>query len=126
MKAGKLMLFFAFGVLMLALAACSPATDTLPGTGGTPGDLDDVANQAVMDARDWLARETGVDVASIQVVDVSRQEFSDSCLGLGGPAESCLQVITPGYQAIFEVNGMEYEVRMDEAATTFRSPQFSQ
>ena len=51
------------------------------------------------------------------MVDV---EFSDSCLGLGGPAESCLQAITPGWLVLLDVNGEPYEVHTDETGQQIR------
>jgi heat shock protein HslJ len=39
---------------------------------------------------------------------------------LGRPNESCLQAITPGWRAVFEINGQRYEVRTDETASTMR------
>ena len=37
-------------------------------------------------ARDALVQRTGVALSDIQRVEVSNQEWTDSCLGLGGPA----------------------------------------
>lgn len=50
-------------------------------------------------------------------------EWSDSCLGLGGPAESCLMAITPGYRVTFEARGASYEVRTDETGSAVRFQQ---
>jgi hypothetical protein len=62
----------------------------------------------------------------ISTVEVERVEWTDSCFGLGGPAESCLQAITPGWLLTFEVDGQQYEVRTDEAGSAFRlAPQGS-
>ena len=50
-------------------------------------------------------------------------EWSDSCLGLGGPAESCLMAITPGYRVTFEARGASYEVLTDETGSAVRFQQ---
>lgn len=68
---------------------------------------------AVEAARDALAGELGVDLSSVEVVSFEQQDWSDSCLGLGGPAEICAAVITPGWQVMLMVDGQEYEVRTD-------------
>jgi hypothetical protein len=39
---------------------------------------------------------------------------------LGRLNESCLQAITPGWRAVFEINGQRYEVRTDETGSTIR------
>ncbi len=41
--------------------------------------------------RATLAQELKVDPLTIALVSAEAVEWSDSCLGLGGPAESCLQ-----------------------------------
>lgn len=68
---------------------------------------------AVEAARDALAGELGVDLSTIELVSFEQQEWSDSCLGLGGPAEICAAVITPGWQVMLMVDGQTYEVRTD-------------
>ncbi len=60
-------------------------------------DLPDIINKAVVDA---AAQKLGVDSSQLKVVQALQQEWSDSCLGLGGPAESCLQAITPGWLVV--------------------------
>jgi hypothetical protein len=60
-----------------------------------------------------LARQLGVEAASIQVVSIDAAEWPDSCLGAAKPDEMCLEVITPGYGGIVEVNGVRYEFRSD-------------
>lgn len=75
---------------------------------------------AVVAARQTLAKELDLPVEEITVVSFERAEFSDSCLGLGGPAESCLQVITPGWLAMLEAQGETYEVRADETGQQVR------
>ena len=68
----------------------------------------------------FLAQELGVAEDQIEVTEVVDVEFSDSCLGLGGPAESCLQAITPGWLVLLDVNGESYEVHTDETGEQIR------
>jgi hypothetical protein len=110
--------FFVATLLVLILAACSTQPASLPGTGsGQPP-------EPVVGAQNWLADQLGVPADQVEVVTFSPVEWTDSCLGLGGPAESCLQATTPGYQVTLKVAGQEYEVRTDASAETIRSPQF--
>lgn len=99
----------------LALAACASQSG-VPVTGETP----DLPAKAVLDAQQWLAAQLSVAADQVQIVEAEQAQWSDSCLGLGRPDESCLQAVTPGWRVVLEVNGQRYEVRTDETAATIR------
>ena len=98
-------------VLLLA-AACSPA----PAQVIVEPEQIEAVGKAVAD----LADQLGLDVEGVQVVKVEDAEWSDSCLGLGGPAESCAAVVTPGYQVTLSVDGVEYVFRTDLSGDAVR------
>lgn len=100
---------------VLLLTACE--------TAATPEVENGLPAAAVLEAQTWLAEQLGVAVEDVEIVSTAQTEWTDSCLGLGGAAEICAAVITPGWQANFEVNGAAYEVRVDETGATIRSPQ---
>lgn len=77
----------------------------------------DTASAAV---QEFLAAQLGVALGDVQVVSAQKTEFSDGCLGLGGPEEMCLQAITPGWLVMVTVNGQPYEAHTDEAGTQVR------
>lgn len=81
---------------------------------------DSGADTAAAAAQEFLVGELGVALGDVQIVSSEPTEFSDSCLGLGGPAESCLQVITPGWIIMAEVAGQSYEVHVDETGQQVR------
>ena len=82
----------------------------------------DVTNAAVA----WLAGQVNVPSTNLRLVKAERVEWTDSCFGLGGPAESCLQAITPGWRITFDAAGQQYEVHTDESGSAFRlAPQAS-
>ncbi|MHB1319244.1 MAG: hypothetical protein ACYCYF_11550 [Anaerolineae bacterium] len=56
----------------------------------------------------------------IEIVSAEPFEFSDSCLGLGGPAESCLAAITPGYKVTLAAGGATYVYHVDEMGGNVR------
>ncbi len=126
--------FVALLVLFVALlAACQPAGGE-PGaaepTAGAPSEVTPEATPEAMPddaeaitaaARAHLVGELGVADSDIQVVSAEMTEFSDSCLGLGGPAESCLQAITPGWLVMLDVAGQTYEVHTDETGAQVRT-----
>jgi hypothetical protein len=93
--------------------ACSPASDET-GTETLPP-------VAVVKAREALAADLDVGIETITIESYERAEWSDSCLGLGGPAESCLAAIHPGWQVMLSTaTGDTYEVRTDELGDIIR------
>ena len=119
-------LFFATMILpVLMLVACEA---------NTVQDDDQNTSQAITDespegdsgfaslaAREHLAAQLGVDANDIAVENVEAQEWSDSCLGLGGPAESCAAVMTPGFEIFLTHDGTEYRYRTNTDGTTVRA-----
>jgi D-alanyl-D-alanine carboxypeptidase len=93
-----------------------------PGGAEAPAIPPDLVNRAA----EWLAKELNVSVKDLTLVSAEHVEWTDSCFGLGGPAESCLQAITPGWRMVAEAPGKQYEVRTDESGSAFRlAPQGS-
>lgn len=76
---------------------------------------------AVVAARQALARTKGASPDEIEVITYEQHEWTDSCLGLGGPNESCLQVITPGWLVTLGFDGQVYEFRTDETGAVVRA-----
>lgn len=121
----KRMTHLCVGLSVLFLAACAPQGSGVPVTGQTPPAQTPVASpglppEAVLAAQQWLAAQLSVAVEQVQIIEVEQAEWTDSCLGLGGPNESCLQVITPGWRVVFEIDGQPYEVRTDETGSIIR------
>jgi len=120
-------LFVTLFVLLIALlAACRPAAPE-PGAGETAATAtpetpatDNPADAITAAVKAHLVSELGVAEGDIEVISAEATEFTDSCLGLGGPAESCLQAITPGWLVIVNVAGQEYEVHTDETGQQVR------
>lgn len=118
-------IFLWVSLAVLFLAACAPQEAGVPVTGETdvpaipPVSPGDVA-EAVLAAQQRLATLLNVAIEQVRLVEAEQTEWTDSCLGLGGPQESCLQVITPGWQAVFEINGQTYEVRTDQTGSIIR------
>jgi hypothetical protein len=106
-------ILFAVSILtLLILAACSPAAEA--------PDASDLPPALVLAAQAWLAERLGVEVDSVVILETEQVEWSDGCLELGRPDESCLAAITPGWLIVFEVDGESYEVHTDEIASVIR------
>lgn len=123
----KRIIWVVMSLLALVLAACAPQGSGIPVTGETAisGAATVVATvgvppQAILAAQQWLAAQLNVVAEQVRVSDVEHVEWTDSCLGLGRPNESCLQAVTPGWKAVFDINGQRFEVRTDETGSAIR------
>lgn len=126
--------FLSVGFLsgLLLLAACanqSPTTDNTiqqaPVTSGEnapPGSIHNLPVPAgVQAARDTLAARLNVAANAIVILEAHEKDWSDSCLGLGGAAESCAAVITPGYDVLMTYQGKEYRYRTSTDGSIVRA-----
>ncbi|NEZ60432.1 hypothetical protein DXZ20_33295 [Leptolyngbyaceae cyanobacterium CCMR0081] len=97
--------------------ALDGATDKPVEPAEADGQLPDAIATAVTTA---LSQEFGT--ASPQVSRYSRETWSDGCLGLGGPAESCLAALTEGWEVevLDTATGQSYIYRTNSDGTQVR------
>ena len=62
----------------------------------------------------YLAARLGVSPDEISVLSIEPAQWRDTSLGCPQPGMMYAQVIVPGYRAILEVGGKQYEVHTDE------------
>lgn len=77
---------------------------------------------SVVAAIRFLADQLQVDPGSIQVLDYTSAEWSDSCLEAPKPEEVCSQGLTPGWRVMMKVLDEVYEVRTDQLGEHVRQP----
>jgi len=75
---------------------------------------------AVWAAIEDLALRLEVTPDQLQVISFQEEEWPDSCLGLAAPDEMCLQVITPGYRILLQMNNQSYEYHTDQSGEILR------
>jgi len=81
----------------------SPMTPALP----TPANA---SLQALIEkTKEDLANRLAIPTEEISFAEITEVEWSDSSLGCPQPAMDYLQVITPGYLILLEVNAQTYE-----------------
>ena len=90
-----------------------------PQPGSTVHDLP--VEPAAALARQDLATKLSVGEKSIVIMQITEATWSDSCLGLGGPAESCLQAPVPGFKVEMLAKGKIYFYRTDKTGATIRA-----
>jgi hypothetical protein len=72
-----------------------------------------IPDEAVARLRAEAAREAGVPLDSVRVLESEAVTWPDSGLGCSGPDESTLQVLTPGYRVVIDAGGRRLEYRGD-------------
>lgn len=118
--------YFALALLVTALALTGcVAIEPTPGAGritpqptATPLPPDEppaptdvpAVPAAVTVVQAAVAREYGVDASVLQIVRWTETQWPDSCLGATFSEKPCLDVITPGYLIVFDLNGTQIEV----------------
>ena len=101
-------------IFVLFAAACANSTIKASAPVGAPPPA------AVLKAREKLAQELSLTTAEISSLTHKQVEWSDSCLGLGGIAESCLQATISGWRIELSANGKTYIARTDESGEQVR------
>jgi hypothetical protein len=115
-------------LMVLLLAACTPASPVgQPTTSPSPTPAYPAPYDAPIQppapaliVQQALADELGVSLDQVVISVVEEVEWTDGCLGLGGPEESCLQAIVPGYRIQLSVDGKAYEYRTDLTGEVWR------
>ena len=99
-------------ILLILAAACggNPATPVNVAVTPEPDELPPVA---AIKARETLAAELDLGIEDVTIISQEQKTWSDSCLGLGGAAESCLQAEVDGWLVELSVNGETYIARTD-------------
>lgn len=92
-----------------------------PQPGSTVHDLP--VEPAADKARKDLATKLSVNEKSIVILQISEETWNDGCLGLGGPAESCLQALVPGFRIEMLAKGKTYFYRTDKTGNVVRAEQ---
>jgi hypothetical protein len=105
-------IWFMMLIFLISITACTPVIRA-PEAAPSDNAAEQVAPEAVAAARLALASHLGIPAERVALEQLEEAEWPDSCLGLGGPAESCATVNTPGYTMNFTVDGERYAVRTD-------------
>lgn len=126
MRLEKLIAGLLFASLLLSACSVVPgaaptATPTASEEVPTPNDAPILPPKAALAAQQLLAEQLNLPVEDVTIALIEETEWSDSCLGLGGPAESCLQAITPGYRVVLNAGGKDYEFRTDREGDAVRA-----
>jgi hypothetical protein len=104
----------------LLLAACSTSSTNVPATQVNPALEEAMPPDVALTIQNQVSELLGVPVESIQIENLEKMDWPDSCLGLPEADEACAEVITPGWLLIFNIDGQEYRFRANEIGTVIR------
>lgn len=82
--------------------------------------VDEPYPPSVAPAMAFLGEKLGLDPASIVVIGFESSDWPDACLGLGGPAEACAAVVTPGWRIELRAGAATYVLRTDVVGQSIR------
>lgn len=95
-----------------------PAAPTLP-TSPTPSMASEFPPQFLA-AQAEIARTYGYTTQEVGLISHESVDWPDSCLGIYQEGMACLDVITPGYRAIFSTPQGEVEVHTNADGSSYR------
>src|SRR5215208_8539835 len=99
----------------LVLTACGTNQSNAVATQVNPALEDALPPDVALNVQNQISQTLGVAVENIQIQNVEKTDWPNSCLGL--PAEGdevCAEVITPGWLLTFNINDQEYKYRVDQ------------
>ncbi len=96
--------------------------DTNSGENAKPGGIHGLSVEpAAAAARKDLAAKLNIDDRNIVIMLVENRTWSDGCLGLGLPHESCLAALVEGFRVELLAKEKTYVYRTDIAGNSLRS-----
>jgi len=104
-----LAILMVWGVSCFRQAAPPPAPSPLPVDAPIPAGATQVAKLA----KEHLAKEKGLNLTTIRVVEVQAVDWPDTSLGCPQPGMMYAQVITPGYRIVLSDGTTDYEYHSD-------------
>ena len=104
----------------LVLGACSANQPNVAATQVDPAMEDVLPPDVALNVQNQISETLAVPLESIQIQDVERMDWPNSCLGLPEGDEVCAEVITPGWLLTFNIDNQEYRYRVDSTGTVIR------
>jgi len=83
----------------------------------TDNDISQNLHPAVAAAQAFLAERLGINLDAIKLVSFEYRDWPNGCLGISEPDVMCIEVITPGYRVIFDVEGKTYILRTNTSGS---------
>jgi len=104
----------------LMLAACASNQSNAAATPLNPALENALPPDVALNVQNRISETLGVALENIQIQNVEKMNWPDSCLGLPEGDEVCAQALTPGWLLTFNINNQEYKYRVDSTGTVIR------
>ena len=101
------------------LAACGTNRPNAPAT-QNPALGEALPPDVALNVQNQISEALGVPLDSIQIQNIEKMDWPNSCLGLPEGDEVCAEVITPGWLLTFNIDNQEYQYRVDSTGTVVR------
>lgn len=102
------------------LAGCSANQSNAPATQVDPAMEEVLPPDVALNVQNQISETLGIPSESIQIQNVEKMDWPNSCLGLPEGDEVCAEVITPGWLLTFNIDNQEYRYRVDTTGTVIR------
>lgn len=100
--------FLALALIALVVFSKAPPQAPQPPE-KIPEEESQVEKSLIKEAQTDLAARLGVSEDKIKFFSAERVDWSDGCLGISRPDVACIQVITPGFKILLQLNSQTYE-----------------
>lgn len=104
----------------LLLAACSSSGNNVAPTQVNPALENALPPDVALNVQNQISATMGLAVKDIQIKQVEKKDWPNSCLGLPEGNEVCTEVVTPGWLLTFNISGKEYKYRVDQTGNIIR------
>jgi hypothetical protein len=104
----------------LILAACGTGQSNAPATQVNPDLEEALPPDVALNVQNQISQTLAVPLESIQIENVEKRDWPNSCLGLPEGDEVCAEVITPGWLLTFNIDDQVYRYRVDTTGTVIR------
>ena len=111
---------FALLCAAFILAACGASQSNAVPTQVDPALEEVLPPDVALNVQNQISETLGVPLESIQIENVEKMDWPNSCLGLPEGDEVCAEVITPGWLLTFNIDNQEYRYRVDTTGTVIR------
>ena len=67
-----------------------------------------------------IARQINIDISTLRIIQAEQQEWSDGCLGLGGPTQLCTTGVVPGWRVTVEGGRQTFVYRTNQTGSAVK------
>jgi hypothetical protein len=103
----------------LSTTATEGIKATTPSQESTP--LTEDINLPFQTIREYIAQVLEIPLDEVVLISHEPVDWPDSCLGAPRPDEMCLEVITPGWEVVFNTTAGMIRARLDKSGRFFRT-----